>query len=51
VVEALVRYVGGSCEGVVLLGGWKKAFGSRGGVLGRSSESGTRNMMAFVCMR
>jgi hypothetical protein len=35
----------------VLLGGWKKALWSRGGVLGRSSESGTRNMMAVVCIR
>ena len=30
------------------MGGWKKALWSRGGVLGRSSESGTRNMTVMV---
>jgi hypothetical protein len=48
VVEMFVRYVGGSCDGVVLLGGLKKNLGSRGGVLGKSSESGTWNMLATM---
>jgi hypothetical protein len=48
VVEMFVRYVGGSCDGVVLFGGGKKNLGSRGGVLGKSSESGTLNMLAVT---
>jgi hypothetical protein len=48
VVEMFVRYVGGSFDGVVLLGGLKKNLGSRGGVLGKSSESGTWNMLATM---
>jgi hypothetical protein len=48
VVEMSVRYVGGSCDGVVLFGGAKEKRGSRGGVLGKSSESGTLNMLAMM---
>lgn len=48
VVEIFVRYVGGSCDGVVLFGGLMWNRGSRGGVLGRSSDSGTLNMLAGI---